>query len=92
MAPAEFESVVRAHPGLQTRVIAAARAVLVDGKSITAAAEGVDFTKQRLAKALVRLNPATLPDGWMRRWVALPVDDMDRVIEMERTAREKLRS
>ncbi len=91
MTPAEFESVVRAHPGLQAKVIAAARAVLVDGKSITAAAEPQGFSKQRLAKALDRLNPATLPEGWVRRWVALPLDSMDRVIDMERAAREQLR-
>lgn len=90
MTPAEFLAVVAAHPGLQQRVRDAAQAVLVDGVSITAAAKRAEFTKQRLAKALDRLDPLRLPPGWVRRWVALPEKEMNLVEAMERAARRRL--
>lgn len=90
MTVEEFDAVIAAHPNLQDRVRTAARAVLVDGMTITAAAESVQFTKQRLAKALDRLDPLRLPPGWRQRWVALPLADMHKVMEMERAARRRL--
>lgn len=88
----EFDALVAAHPKMQAPVIAACRAVLIDGMTITAAANELGYTKQRLKTALDTLNPGRKPEGWVRRWVVLPASQMRQVMQMERAARRELQA
>lgn len=90
MTPADFDRLAAAKPRTSPGVIAACRSVLVDGHSIAAAAANRGFTRQRLKAALDRINPVGVPLDWERRWVALPADKMQQVIELERQARASL--
>jgi hypothetical protein len=90
MTTEEFSAVAATCPAWSANLLSAARLVLVDGQSITLAAERHGFTKQRLAKALQKLDPTRLSPGWVRRWVELPAADMKQVLELERRARALL--
>jgi len=68
----------------------AARAVLVDGERIEAAAQKHGLTRQWLYQVISDIHPVRLPEGWIRRSVSLPPELMDQVLEMERRALQAL--
>lgn len=90
MTAEQFDAVLAAANRMRPDLANACRAVLVDGHNITATAQRNRYTKQALAKALERLDPLRVPEGWERRWVMLPHDDMTTVIAMENAARRRL--
>lgn len=86
----QFDAAVLRHPRLTSAVAAAARAVLVEGKTLEAAAAD-QFSRQRLHKIVRKLYREAVPAGWECGFVALPPELMEQVRAWEAHAREQYR-
>lgn len=72
MSAEQFERAAQEHPRTQPHVLAAARAVLVDGQTFAAAGKPYGLNRQRVHTIVTVLHKPYLPEGWVRRQVALP--------------------
>lgn len=72
---------------MKERAIGIARAVLVDGDTIAAAARSAGVSHQTAREAVARIrHEAGYPYDWQTRTVTLPPGDMETVRELEERA------
>ena len=89
MSAAEFDQALTLHPRIQASTAEAARAVLVEGLTCSAAGKKHGVTRQRVHAAVSTLHQDDTPQGWERRIVTLPPELMQQVLQMEHQARSK---
>ena len=88
--PDAFTRAASQHPLTQANALAAARAVLVDGRSIIDTAIDFGVSKQRVSAVVARLSGPATPEGWVNATVCLPPELLAEVRAMEARAREAL--
>ena len=67
----------------------ALRSVMVLGKSQTEAALSMNLTRQRINQLVKGLRKRHTPNGWVTASVTAPPEVMERILHLERDAREK---
>jgi hypothetical protein len=89
MRPGEFQRAARHHPRMSAKSLAAARALLVDGRSFEDITAELGGSRQLVHEWATKIYEAFCPPGWQTEKITLPAELMRRVLDMQRDERSR---